>query len=103
MSERTVVCVLGMHRSGTSLVGHLLHALGLDLGPEEHLMGASSANPTGHCENEPVTELNDALLERLGGSWSQPPTPATGWERSRKLVDLRRQARDLIQSEFSES
>ena len=92
-----------MHRSGTSLVAQLLHALGLDLGPEEHLMGPSPANPAGHWENEPISELNDELLERLGGSWYDPPELAPGWEDSRELDDLRRRARQLIESEFSDS
>src|SRR5581483_7497589 len=100
MSDPTIICVLGMHRSGTSMVAQVLHALGLDLGPEEHLMRPSSANPTGHWENEPITELNDALLERLGGSWDKPPELEADWHESRELDDLRRQARELIQSEF---
>ena len=103
MSEPTIVCIVGMHRSGTSLVAQLLHALGLDLGPEEHLMRPSPANPTGHWENEPITELNDDILTRLGGTWSRPPELAAGWERTPELDDLRHQARELIRAEFAGS
>ena len=53
MSEPTVVCVLGMHRSGTSLVARVLNLLGLDLGPAEHLMRPGAANPAGHWESRP--------------------------------------------------
>ena len=103
MNEPTIVCIVGMHRSGTSLVAQLLHALGLDLGPEEHLMRPSPANPTGHWENEPITELNDDILTRLGGTWSRPPELAAGWERTPELDDLRHQARELIRAEFAGS
>ena len=37
MSEPTIVCILGMHRSGTSLVSRMLNVLGVELGPDEHL------------------------------------------------------------------
>src|SRR5438552_12189310 len=92
-----------MHRSGTSLVAQLLHSLGLDLGPEEHLMRASPANPAGHWENEPINEINDEILVRLGGSWSEPPELPAGWERRPELDDLRHRARELIRAEFSGS
>ena len=70
MSEPTVVCVLGMHRSGTSLVARVLNVLGVDLGPEEHLMRPSSANPTGHWENKPITGINDEILSDSGAAGS---------------------------------
>jgi hypothetical protein len=101
VSEPTIVCVLGMHRSGTSLVARALHVLGLDLGPEEHLMRPSSDNPTGHWESRPVKEINDEILSRLGGSWSEPPALAPGWERSPELAELRQRARELIEADFS--
>lgn len=101
MSEPPIVCILGMHRSGTSLVSRVLNVLGLDLGPEEHLMGPSEANPSGHWESQPISDINDEILLRLGGSWWEPPVFAPGWERSPELAELRSQARDLIQADFS--
>jgi hypothetical protein len=103
MTGPTIVCVLGMHRSGTSLLAQVLHALGVDLGPDEHLMRPSPANPQGHWENEPITELNDEILARLGGTWSRPPDLPAGWERSPALDDLRVQARELVIQEFGDS
>ncbi|MEK6250794.1 MAG: sulfotransferase [Actinomycetota bacterium] len=103
MSEQTIFCILGMHRSGTSLVAHVLHALGLDLGPEEHLMRPGPANPAGHWENEPINEINDEILSHLGGTWSQPPELPAGWERSGDLDQLRRQAREVVEADFGDS
>jgi hypothetical protein len=103
LSEPTIIWVLGMHRSGTSLVAQLMHALGLDMGPEDHLMGPSPANPTGHWENEPISEINDELLARLRGSWLDPPIFPAGWERWPELDDIRRRARDVINQEFGGS
>ncbi len=103
MSDPTIVCVLGMHRSGTSLVARLLHVLGVELGPEEHLMGPSAANPTGHWEHEQINEINDELLLRLGGTWFEPPELPAGWESRPDLDDLRRQAREVIDSDFGDA
>ena len=72
--NRAPVCITGMHRSGTSMVSHLLHECGLYLGPEESLLSASAENPDGYWENTRIVTLNDSLLEMLGGAWDAPPS-----------------------------
>ena len=101
MSEQTIVCVLGMHRSGTSLVARLLNVLGVELGPTEHLMRPSSANPAGHWESRLIKEINDEILQLHGGSWHEPPELPPGWERAAELAELRRAARELVEADFS--
>ena len=54
-----VVCVLGMHRSGTSLTSNILNLLGFSLGPHEHQMVATEFNPKGYGEHQLLTNLND--------------------------------------------
>ncbi len=103
MSAPTIVCILGMHRSGTSLVSRILNVLGLYLGPEEHLMRPSADNPTGHWESRPIKEINDEILSILGGTWQEPPPLPAGWERSPELAAPRRRAREVIESDFSGS
>lgn len=59
------VVVLGMHRSGTSVVAGLLHALGVDMGAEggaEGWEGKHWSNPTGHFENSAFVALDYRLL-----------------------------------------
>jgi hypothetical protein len=103
VSDPTIVCTLGMHRSGTSLVSRALNVLGVYLGPEDHLMRPSTDNPAGHWESRPIKEINDEILTILGGSWSDPPPLAPGWERSPGLAAPRRRAREVIESDFSGS
>jgi GT2 family glycosyltransferase len=81
-----------MHRSGTSLVGRLANILGVDLGPEEEMIAAGPENPRGFWENKELKKLNEAVLERMGGSWHSPPIVEPGWEFSSRLDDLREQA-----------
>jgi hypothetical protein len=96
------VCIIGMHRSGTSMVTRLLRFCGLDLGPDDMLMGASNGNADGHFEHLGFVAINDALLEHFRGSWDHPPSLKAGWEQDPSLEHLERQALDLI-ALFSDS
>ena len=95
-----VVCVLGMHRSGTSLVAGTLAKLGIQLGPDRHLMRPGPDNPTGYWEHQSLADVNDAILTKLGGSWHQIPTFPAGWSRTPELDGLRRQARAIVEKDF---
>ncbi|HVM14495.1 MAG TPA: glycosyltransferase [Egibacteraceae bacterium] len=96
-----VVCVTGMHRSGTSLVARVCNILGVDLGGPEHLMEATADNPTGYWEHEEVTWFNERLLGELGGNWKQPPVLDPGWERQPGLDQKRADASTLFQTHFA--
>lgn len=72
----TGVPVLGMHRSGTSVVAGVLSELGLDGGPEATMFSADQFNSDGYWEQRPIVELHDELLRSLGGFASAPPDPA---------------------------
>jgi hypothetical protein len=76
MSAMIGVVVLGMGRSGTSSVTRMLAGAGFFAGRQQDLMPAADANPTGHWENMNVWKANEQVLQRLGGSWFDPP-PAT--------------------------
>src|SRR5262249_49785868 len=92
MTQR-VVCILGMHRSGTSVITRILNLLGVDLGPEARLQGPRPDNPRGFWEHEPFVRIDDDILSRFGGSWSAPPAFPPGWERGPDVLDLRARAR----------
>lgn len=94
-------CIGGMHRSGTSLASRVTNLLGLELGPPGELTRARPDNPRGYWENDRITLLNDRLLAELGGTWSDPPVLAQGWENEPALEPFRRRARALIDARFS--
>ena len=100
MRNDLVLCVLGMHRSGTSLTTSLLPLLDVELGPEEHLIPPDNDNPLGFWEHRALTRLNDEILSKFGGSWSQPPVLPEGWESSASLAGLRRRARAAVERDF---
>ncbi|HUN78373.1 MAG TPA: sulfotransferase [Solirubrobacteraceae bacterium] len=100
----TPVCVLGFGRSGTSLTTRLLNLLGVDVGPEEDLLGAAGGdNPRGYWEPRWMIELNDEILARLDTVWQQPFPAAPGWETEPELDDLRERARELLLEKFGAS
>jgi hypothetical protein len=59
VSPRTIVVVLGMHRSGTSLCAHVLSCLGIDMADE---LLVHSSNGKGHWERLELMELHDRML-----------------------------------------
>jgi hypothetical protein len=101
MNHPTVICLLGMHRSGTSLLARVLNLLGVSLGPAEHLMKPAAANPKGFWEHEPIVRINEKILSALGGSWQKVPSYASGWETSPAFDGLKARAREVIQRDFA--
>ena len=67
VSERICLIVLGMHRSGTSVVAGTLGLLGGTLPTD--LMEATPANVKGHFESRTVFALNEQMLKALNTAW----------------------------------
>lgn len=61
-NEFAPIIVLGMHRSGTSLVASILHRLGVFMG----------AWRDSHFESKFFQRINIAILNALGGNWEHP-------------------------------
>ena len=89
LSPPPCVIVLGMRRSGTSLLTGSLEAAGLHLG---EVNNAARYNPRGNKENESIRRFNDGLLSRNGTAWHGPPERQVRWrpadeQRARALVE----------------
>lgn len=66
--------VLGLHRSGSSLVANILRCLNVKMG--DRFPRANRHNPRGYWEDTDFIRMNARLLRRAGGKWSQPPPHA---------------------------
>jgi hypothetical protein len=75
--RRTLVFVLGMHRSGTSAVTGALAALGAALPGD--LLPPKDDNPRGFFESERLLALHDDLLTALDRSWDDVTPLPSGW------------------------
>ena len=67
---KNIVCILGMHRSGTSCLTGSLQASGLVLGKYH---AENPYNKKGNRENQDIVDLHDLILHDNGGSWDSAP------------------------------
>jgi hypothetical protein len=69
MDDKLVLVILGMHRSGTSVLARCMEVFGFSLG--NRLMPAQADNPKGFFEDEEIVNLNNEMLASLGSSWDK--------------------------------
>ena len=79
-SPPPLILVVGMHRSGTSLLGSILQSLGVAMPGD--LIAGDTHNPEGYFERADITALQEELLIDLNRWWPSEqglqPLPA-GW------------------------
>ncbi len=87
---QSVVAVLGMHRSGTSLLTGTLQEAGLVLGD---VVTQAPHNRKGNREALSIRTLHEDLMKQAGGDWDSPPENIN-WDPIHVLL------RDLIINSF---
>ncbi len=100
---REIVLVLGMHRSGTSLLSNILHLLGVDMIDQPTLV--SKKNKTGFWERQEFVAIQDEILATLGvpiGSPAHAVPMKPGWWRAVEIRDLKKRLRDLLAEKLAE-
>lgn len=90
------VCILGTHRSGTSVVTRIVALLGAFLGEDGELMPAGPANPRGFWERLDVCELHERLLAVLGRRWDTAIPLPLGWEDDPSVEPLRQELLGIV-------
>lgn len=71
------IVVLGMHRSGTSMLAGLLHLAGAYLG---ETIEARADNPKGFWEHKALCLVDMNILHHLGCPWDAPLPLPQGWQ-----------------------
>lgn len=94
------VAILGMHRSGTSMVARLLNLCGLTLGDEAAMVPATDDNRRGHWEHRELVRMNARVLAHFGGAAEDPPVLPAGWAEQPELQPLRAEAHQLVRDLF---
>jgi hypothetical protein len=95
------ILVVGMHRSGTSVLSGILGGLGLMLPGPDDLWDPEPSNPE-HFESKSMVIFDEHLFEFLGGSWHGPPDLSTGWETRPELRAFDDEARRAATRAFSD-
>ena len=76
--ELEPIWITGMFRSGTSITAKIMGEMGVDLGPENHLLIANGTrkalNPDGFYENYLLMDWSLHMFHEMGAWGDQPPT-----------------------------
>ena len=65
--NKTLIVVLGMHRSGTSSAAGAF--VGLGAAAPQHLIAPNADNERGFWESPVIVDLNNAILAAGGSDW----------------------------------
>lgn len=95
------ICILGMHRSGTSTVSRAINLLGAYLGEDHELGQAAPDNPEGFWERLDIVTVHDRLLADLRQRWDSAISLPEGWHRAPQISLYREKLRSIVSDAFS--
>src|SRR3989339_1460197 len=95
---RKCVLVLGMHRSGTSVLAGTLNIMGADLG--KNILPPDKSNERGYFENSKIYQINEEILSKLGSSWKSLNELPPEWMKNTKY---KKKLRTILNKEFGDS
>ena len=99
LAKSTAVCVLGMHRSGTSALSGLLSLAGVDFG--QNLTPADKNNPKGYFENDDIWRVHHDLLKEIGSDWADIRNFNADWQQSKAVESALLLLSEILQQDFS--
>jgi hypothetical protein len=92
------ILVLGMHRSGTSLVAQILHAMGVHVGEPETLLPPDFFNPTGYWEYVEALQIDRDIFKELRASRSDVAGIDIGRLSEARRAELVTRMRHVVQT-----
>ncbi len=94
-----IVVVIGVHRSGTSMLAGVLDKLGVSMGPNEEANAQQAKhNASGYYEDKKFLDLNERILTRSNRGWADIPDP---WKVGNACASFRGPALELIQARMA--
>jgi glycosyltransferase involved in cell wall biosynthesis len=76
------IFILGLHRSGTSMLTGVLNICGVFLGKQDSMYGPDINNPKGYFENRKVIAINEMILDHYGLAWDSLEGLPRNWQNS---------------------
>lgn len=99
-NSQRAICILGMHRSGTSVIARAINLLGAYIGEEKDLYPPAQANQKGFWERKDIVDFHNSILRHFGGGWySFTPLPEK-WHQSEDIKPFRKELIELIRNNF---
>lgn len=96
----TAICILGMHRSGTSAITRGLNLLGAYLGEDAVLMPPLPENPEGFWERMDVYYLQEKILSVLARDWGTSVPLPEHWHKADEIRPLKNELVKLVSNNF---
>ena len=93
-----MLLILGMHRSGTSLLAGSCRLLGADLG--DRMMEAGQDNVMGFWEHDEIVHIHDQILGRLGFAWDDVRALPDKWWTYQMIQPQRAALKAVLQRDF---
>ena len=100
MKSRSI-CILGMHRSGTSVISRIINLLGFYLGEDSNLMKGNTDNLEGFWERNDIVNFHERLMTRLKMKWDTPISLPAQWTTLDEIKPFREELIELILRNFS--
>ncbi|MGA2244470.1 MAG: hypothetical protein ABSH48_05675 [Verrucomicrobiota bacterium] len=100
-AQGKAICILGMHRSGTSCVTRAMNLLGVFLGEPAKMEAPGPDNPKGFWEHRDIRWIQNGLLESLNRTWDTVQPLPRDWEKSDAVRPFKQALTDLVAAEFS--
>ncbi|MCD4742165.1 MAG: sulfotransferase, partial [Desulfobacteraceae bacterium] len=101
INNSKAICILGMHRSGTSAVSRVINLLGAYLGELDELYGPRDDNPEGFWERKDIVDFHDELLRVISQRWDTSLPLSDGWMASEPIAEFRQRLKKIISGAFS--
>ncbi|MFC5531033.1 sulfotransferase family protein [Cohnella yongneupensis] len=99
-TKSTAVCILGMHRSGTSVFTRTLNLLGAYLGEDHDLMPATEDNPEGYWEHTGIVTTHNKILDILQSRWDTAFPLPSGWTKLPEIDECKKELIEIVDKSF---
>jgi hypothetical protein len=100
-NKSKAICILGVHRSGTSALARAVNLAGAYLGEEEEFMVPLPENPEGYWERYDIYRFQERLLAELKRRWDiAMPIPEQVWHEA-AMVPFKEELLDMVRQNFA--
>ncbi|MEB3100932.1 glycosyltransferase [Ferviditalea candida] len=99
---KKAICVLGMHRSGTSMLMKVLNILGVYLGEDKDILAFGDDNPEGFWEHQGIVDIHEKIFAELNRSWDSTIPLPENWLKTPQILEYKKELIDLIKREFND-
>jgi hypothetical protein len=99
--KKKAICILGMHRSGTSVITRACNLLGAYIGEQNVLLSSmENVNPEGFWEHSSIVDIHEKILSVFSHAWDTiAPLPDKWWEMD-KVKEYREELKNLVTEQF---